>query len=389
MRNSECGVGATAPIIPHSALRIPHSQSAFTLLELLIVILIISILASLALSALGGATEAAREQRTRAIINKLDQLVMEKYESYRTRAVPIKIPPNTAPRVAAQMRLFALRELMRLELPDRIYDLCNQAEANDLQSDDTLNAINDFKDALRASVSSIPAVARSYKRHVARVMNPATGWTAENESSECLFLIISSMRDGDKNATDFFSSSEIADTDGDGVKEVLDAWGKPIAFLRWAPGYAEQPGADGAWGIVGTDDDSNGVQDDVSEAGWLSSDDVKLLTMQSRNAAKAPDPFDPLKVDPRWGSTAVTYPYALWPLIFSAGRDRSYDVNVGTVIYATTTNVSSVPQVPPNDPYYSSTPGGLPEIGQVGDTDSDGSTNGYADNITNHYQETP
>jgi prepilin-type N-terminal cleavage/methylation domain-containing protein len=64
----------------HSTIRNPHSaiwpRPAFTLMELLVVMMIMTLLAGLALSAMAGATEAAREQRTRAIIAKIDQLIM-------------------------------------------------------------------------------------------------------------------------------------------------------------------------------------------------------------------------------------------------------------------------------------------------------------------------
>src|SRR5437667_3806620 len=95
-------------------------RPAFTLTELLIVIAIIAILSGLGLSAYSGATQMAREQRTRGMITKIDQLIMERYEAYRTRAVPIKIAAGVQPRMAAGNRLLALRELMRLEMPDRI-----------------------------------------------------------------------------------------------------------------------------------------------------------------------------------------------------------------------------------------------------------------------------
>src|SRR5262245_20885808 len=105
----------------------PSSRRAFTLTELLIVMMIIGIMAAMALSALSGATELAREQRTRAIISKLDQLIMERYEGYRTRAVPIRIPATSTTaqgtRYAAMIRLYALRDLMRMELPERITDV--------------------------------------------------------------------------------------------------------------------------------------------------------------------------------------------------------------------------------------------------------------------------
>src|SRR5262245_32488022 len=80
-------------------------RRGFTLTELLIVILIIGIMTGLALSAMSGATELACEQRTRSIIAKLDQLIMERYEGFRTRAVPVNTTTRQAnlanPRQAA------------------------------------------------------------------------------------------------------------------------------------------------------------------------------------------------------------------------------------------------------------------------------------------------
>src|SRR2546423_15482592 len=87
-------------------------RGGFTLQELLIVMMILTIMGGLTLSALSGATNMAREQRTRAIIAKLDLLINDRFESYRTRAVPITIPSGTPARLAARMRLDALSELM-------------------------------------------------------------------------------------------------------------------------------------------------------------------------------------------------------------------------------------------------------------------------------------
>jgi hypothetical protein len=222
-----------------------------------------------------------------------------------------------------------------------------------------------------------------------------------------LYLILATMKDGDKSALDYFSTDEIGDVDGDGMKEILDGWGQPIAFLRWAPGYAQQPGLDGAWGVSGTDDDGNGTTDDVFEAGWPGSDDIAAspVTPQTRIAVKhptrtdipfAPDPYDPVRTDPRWSDAdTASAPYALKPLIFSAGLDRSYDVS--TVLedhdasppkefrYSQTANYSVVGSRPPNDPYFVPPPAWsqLP-AGTVGDIDGDGYDHGWADNITNH-----
>ncbi|MCA9208051.1 MAG: prepilin-type N-terminal cleavage/methylation domain-containing protein, partial [Planctomycetales bacterium] len=95
-------------------------RPSFTLVELLIVLAILSVLASAVLVAAWGAQEDARAARTRAQIVKLHELIMNRWESYRTRPVPIRIPPTAVAGQAASVRLAALRQMMRRELPERI-----------------------------------------------------------------------------------------------------------------------------------------------------------------------------------------------------------------------------------------------------------------------------
>jgi hypothetical protein len=71
--------------------------------------------------------------------------------------------------------------------------------------------------------------------------------------------------------------SQVGDIDGDGLKEFWDGWNRPIAFIRWAPGFES---------LIQT----RATRDDKSPLN--------------------PDPLDPTR-------------YALIPLIFSAGFDES------------------------------------------------------------------
>ena len=382
---------------PKSAIRNPQSRPAFTLMELLIVMLIIAVLAALALTALQGAAEEARADRTRAIINKLDQLIMQRYNEYRTKPLPIRVPPGTPPNTAALYRLVAMRELMRMELPDRRSDVF---DVTDL-SYETVATANMTNAALQRTYYRKALVARGGSP---TNLAPLAGWTIQHEGAECLYLIVSSMHDGDKNALDFFMPGEIGDVDDDGMNEILDGWRNPIEFLRWAPGYCQHAGPDGAWGVAGTDDDGDGLTDNATEAGWQGSDDAtdpdtpRPVTKQSRNYAHFPDQFDPVKADPRWASTAaLNKPFILYPLIFSAGRDKGYDVSTRIVDmdnnrdfrYSQTATYPPAGSRLPNDPYFippSSWTGQLP-AGTLGDINGNGYFE-WADNITNHFQPT-
>jgi len=380
------------------------ARRAFTLMELLIVIMIIGILGTMTLAALYGVLEDAKDARTRTQIAKLNSVIMRKWESYRVRQVPIPVPgwmnarpegftdsngncwrdpteatlDNVYPNGqhdygSAYIRLLAIRELMRMELPDRITDLENGPKAMPV-------AIPGTSGVIPLQLAQ-PSIWKSYRRKATTLIKARHGpagnwtnrahWTPSHQGAECLYLIVSATRDGDTSALDFFKDSEIGDTDDDGMPEILDGWKRPIEFLRWAPGFATGEGADGRWGVALVDDDGQNGVDDIGEIGWPGSDDGSQL--QPRDATNSPDPYDPLKVDPRASAT-----YALYPLIFSAGADMIYDISTeltsGTPVrYAFT--------CPPNDPFLT-LPGGL-QMGRPTDAGGDGELNSF-DNITNH-----
>lgn len=267
--------------------RLQRDRQAFTLVELLVVITIITILASTALFTLYGVREDVRETRTRTVIARVNEVIMEKWESYRMRAVPLRIPAGTPPRVAAAHRLNAIRELMRMELPDRVTDLRTVVDTpNGAAASNTLVG--------PVVLNTAPAAWRGYQRRIAANVSRGNVWTVQHEQSECLYMILAGIREGDSTGLDAFEESEIGDTDGDGMPEVLDPWGRPIYFLRWAPGY------------------------------------VSALQNPQR---REPDPFDPLRVDPRWENnddsnpaTKRDDPFALYPVIYSGGRDGQFGV---------------------------------------------------------------
>src|SRR5690606_9033951 len=56
------------------------------------------------------------------------------------------------------------------------------------------------------------------------------------ESSECLYLILTEPSLGNSIVADI-DRRFIRDSDGDGLPEFVDAWGKPLRFIRWPTDY--------------------------------------------------------------------------------------------------------------------------------------------------------
>jgi len=356
----------------HGAMK-KRERPGFSLLELLVVIAMIALIASAILFAMFGALEEAKGARTRAEITRLHEIIMERYAAYESRS--LQIPAMAAlsrlpdPREVARVRVLAMRDLMRLELPDRITDVAdvgpNSAGPTELRMYyPNIYAANgtQFVNVRLAP----PSLHLSYRK---RATAATVSWSEAHQGAECLYLIVSSIHEEGGDPIDFFASSEIGDVDLDGMPEFLDGWGRPIGFFRWAPGF-ESP-------------------------------------MQLANPETNPDPFDPLKTDVRWNPPRPQGPqpvkagllpgtYRLVPLIYSAGRDGLVDmVDQGSAFHykqtplLTALQTATTPpyctlgaKVYPNDPYYFDTGSGY-LMGQELDVNGDGIL-GYLDNITNH-----
>ena len=89
-----------------------------------------------------------------------------------------------------------------------------------------------------------------------------------------------------------FSTSEVRDTDGDGLLEFIDGWGRPLRFYRW-PTRLLKPngikGLDNQYGAAGVDDDGNGTVDDFPDFGKVGTDDITV----PRNPANPVSPTNP------------------------------------------------------------------------------------------------
>ncbi|NLE39119.1 MAG: type II secretion system protein, partial [Pirellulaceae bacterium] len=293
----------------------------FTLVELLVAVTIIAMLDAIVLGALSSARETARIARTRATITKLHSIVISQYESYRTRRVP-EDTSGLNPYQAAQRRLEARRDLMRMEMPERWADVYDPAATP---------VMTPFQYPSGLQISR-PMISSAYDRRFRRAKtateakygvgtNPGEGTerVGRYASAECLYMIVTI---GDPESRSLFQDNEVGDVDDDGLPEFLDAWGNPIKFLRWAPAF------------LGSDLQPNvGYLDTSVSPPVAKMDDGSAMATA---AATDHDPFDPSKfdMDQTPDPTDNTKPrgWRLVPLIYSAGPDGIYDIKTAKLV---------------------------------------------------------
>ena len=95
-------------------------------------------LASVSLAALAKTREVARLDATKATVAKLNNLVMQRYQSYMTRRLPINVAALNSKGLSqsayAKLRMQAIRDLMRMEMPDHWCDIWSWCPGAGLQA---------------------------------------------------------------------------------------------------------------------------------------------------------------------------------------------------------------------------------------------------------------
>jgi prepilin-type N-terminal cleavage/methylation domain-containing protein len=224
------------------------TRSAFTLLELLIVIAIIALLMGISFSVMFGLVSQAEEEATIATVRKVDALLQQKIEAFdrtfkgnkKTSAV------NGISVLLASQNIFGVRDdvkeilakkaLFRFEFPQRI------DERRLFGDPDTV--VTGLPDTIFRAVAAPNARQQLVNEGNAtpsdtdiqnRVISNWANHRSETESAALLhFALLASDSygvgavDGDR-----FTDKEVADTDGDGLPEFIDAWGNPLRFYRW------------------------------------------------------------------------------------------------------------------------------------------------------------
>ena len=324
-----------------------RERSGFTLVELMTVIAIIGLLSAFSVTIVRSSIESAKETQTRTTIAKIDNVLTTAYEKYQYRRVDLtnyyrKYSTNRTLAEKTEYRIGKLRDKLRCDFP------CTPEELG-------LSSVENGSGSLKYTPIQA-AIASAVS--TATVDGTLSSLTYEEESpagtveyrfianAELLYLVI---MNAEPEARSLFSEREVADVDGNGLKEFVDGWGKPICWMRWAPSLPRsdrQPSIDSIRSQVGT----NGVPDRYDA-----------------------DPFDPLGLG--YGGEVGWF---LVPYVFSAGSDGLYGLKMPGMDGDTNwTNVEFV-----NNPFKgcsasSWAPSGYALVGQEINTS-------YKDNIDNH-----
>jgi prepilin-type N-terminal cleavage/methylation domain-containing protein len=225
-------------------------RRAFTLVELLIVIGIIAILMSLTFSVMYGLTTQAESEATAATIRKIDGVLQQRIDAFNRAfkgaradaAANIVISDLTVAKIFGVrievVEILAKKRSFRYEFPQRMIERYEEEHAK------TAPKVKDMADSVFFAVAApsarnellaegnadptegevISRVDSNWKKH-----DPRT------ESAEMLYFALTAGATYGVGAVDSdrFNEREVADTDGDGLPEFIDAWGQPLRFYRW------------------------------------------------------------------------------------------------------------------------------------------------------------
>jgi prepilin-type N-terminal cleavage/methylation domain-containing protein len=197
-------------------------RGGFTLIELLVVIAIIGVLASLTVAGVFKVVDSRRRSNTESatqtvhgVLQSHWKFVIEEAKKESDLSPVLGLADNDLRRARAIWIKLRLIEAF----PRSFAEINNPTAAT--------NPIRLIPSARRKYTST-------YQRAIAQRSVAFT--LPANESAACLLLALSVPRGGQTLQLENLSSSAM-DTDNDGIKELVDGWGRALTFFRFPTGH--------------------------------------------------------------------------------------------------------------------------------------------------------
>jgi prepilin-type N-terminal cleavage/methylation domain-containing protein len=221
-------------------------RSGFTLIELMVVTGIIAVLVGLVIVALPAFITNSRQAATETVIKKVDAMLQDRmsamelyFEESNRRATakdgttrikpPSYVDRTSNPNIRAKYRAL-IGDTANANILDD-WEIVSKKFLKQKHFPMTfLEADGDYDESDDSSLVTFDDGSRVVPSNLSSL-----GHTAETESAEVLywFLTNGTQFGAEPVGTGDFAPNEIADTDGDGLLEIVDAWGEPLRFYRW------------------------------------------------------------------------------------------------------------------------------------------------------------
>lgn len=330
----------------------PNScRNGFTLVELLVVISIMGFIGGMFAIAYRGAQQESNTQKTRSTVEKISRIVVSAYEDYTSEPLGVGFngdwdarssaywsPPTGNPLERARTRLqrvertalLIIRDRIRMEMPDNADDIkwtrmrTGPYTGSGIDPDSIIRQVlsqargeivNDYgypNDPLPLPPATWAVTRSALSTRAIRLVRklsiieggyyrPIVNWELNNANAELLFAIVEDATADGATALEAFGASEIGDTDGDGLKEFIDAWGNPIGWIRWPSGSPE---------VL-----------------FSHPDPVDPRLLANGRLALADEPYDKFASDPGQGTNFPSSPMGM-PLVVSAGVDGIFGIRL-------------------------------------------------------------
>jgi prepilin-type N-terminal cleavage/methylation domain-containing protein len=218
-------------------------RPAFTLLELLVVIGIAAVIIALGAGTILQIIQGQDRKATEAIVRRLDQALQSQVRSTIDQAKELPVP-NSVMWIAGNDPRRAKVIWQKLQIK-RNFPM-TYAEA---MSPATYNGNTQI--TLPATLSNLPNDLPAlvvFRNGLQNVPAAQYGVNPQAEMGALLNLTLAVTRRGSSfDAEQSLGAGSINDTNGDGVREIIDVWGQPLAYYRFPTDNADmdasKPGA--------------------------------------------------------------------------------------------------------------------------------------------------